>query len=155
MIMKYFLIILVFLIILLSIYTISVYNKLKVDKNEVDKLWNRLRIAIEEQFKLVSSNIKLINNKQDILNDLINNYNVMAYTEDIMEAYLNLEKIIDSLEDSKLKAIFREKDQAINDVKVLYNNVLLRYNNMVSMIPVSYVAKVFGFHSGIWFRNNN
>lgn len=153
--MKYFLIILVFLIILLSIYTISIYNKLKVDKNEVDKLWNRLRLAIEEQFKLVSANIKLVNSNQDTLVDLINSYNVMAYTEDVMEAYLSLEKIIGNLEESNLKTSFMAKNQELNEVKTLYNNVLLRYNNMVSMIPGSYVAKIFGFHSGIWFRNNN
>lgn len=152
--MRYFLIILVFLIILLSVFTISIYNKLKVDKNEVDKLWNRLRLAIEDQFKLVNININLVEDKES-LTTLINSYNVMAYTEDVMEAYLSLEKIIYTLNDSNFKATFMERDKAINDVKVLYNNVLLRYNNTVSMIPGSYVAKIFGFHSGIWFRSIN
>lgn len=153
--MRYFLIILVFLIILLSIYTISTYNRLKVDKNEVDKLWNYLRIAIEEQFNLISSNINLVNTDRDILVGLIDNYNKMAYTEDVMEAYLHLEKIIYSLDESNLKVSLMEKDQAINDGKVSYNNVLLRYNNAVSKLPGFYVAKIFGFHSGIWFRNND
>lgn len=152
MIMKYFLIILVFLIILLSIYTISVYNKLKVDKNEVDKIWNRMRLAIEEQFKLVEANINLVEDKDPLVN-LINSYNLMAYIEDVMEAYLSLEKMIYVLGDNNFKHTFMERDKAINDAKVLYNDVLLRYNNTVSMIPGSYVAKIFGFHSGIWFRN--
>lgn len=152
--MKYFLIILVFLIILLSIFTISIYNKLRVDKNEVDQLWNRLRIAIEDQFKLVNANINLVENNDNLV-DLINNYNLLVKPEDVMEAYLNLEKIIYALSESNFKTTFIEKDKAINDNKVLYNNVLLRYNNTVSMIPGSYVAKIFGFHSGIWFRNND
>lgn len=154
--MKYLLIILVFLIILLSIFTISVFNKLKVDKNEVDKLWDQLRKAIEEQFKYVNTNINLVANKdKDNLVNLINSYNLMAYIEDVMEAYLSLEKIIYQQDESDFKVYFMEKDKAINDVKILYNNVLLRYNNTVSMIPKSLVAKAFGFHSGIWFRSND
>ncbi len=154
--MRYFLIILVFLIILLSIYVITVYNKLKSDKNEVDKLWNRLRLSIQEQFAFINSNINLFSdNVKNPLVDLINSYNLMAYTEDVMEAYLQLEKIISSLEDNQLKQVFMDKNKAISEVKVLYNNVLLRYNNTVSMIPNSLISKAFGFNPGIWFRSNN
>lgn len=154
--MRYFLIILVFLIILLSIYVITVYNKLKSDKNEVDKLWNRLRLSIQEQFVFINSNINLFSdNVKNPLVDLINSYNLMAYTEDVMEAYLQLEKIISSLEDNQLKQVFMDKNKAISEVKVLYNNVLLRYNNTVSMIPNSLISKAFGFNPGIWFRSNN
>ena len=46
----------------LSIYVITIYNKLKTYKNEVDKLWNSLRLNIESQFKFIKANIDNLNN---------------------------------------------------------------------------------------------
>ena len=152
--MRYFLIILVFLIILLSIYVITIYNNLKRDKNDVDKLWNDLRLAIQDQFALINNNINVFD--QDLKNglvSLINDYKFMAYTEDVMEAYLNLEKMLNSV-DNNIKNLFDDMNNKIKELKENYNNVLLRYNNEVSMIPNIFVSKAFGFKSGIWFRSN-
>lgn len=151
----YFLLFIIFVLLLaLSIYVIIIYNKMRTYKNEVDKLWNSLRLSIESQFKFIKANMNYITNVDKFyLNDLIDKYMILAYTAEVMNSYIDLELTIDKIEDSKVKTMFLEKDAEIEKIKVDYNNVLLRYNNVINMIPNRIVANIFHFSEGTWFRS--
>lgn len=138
----------------LSIYVITIYNKLKTYKNEVDKLWNSLRLNIESQFKFIKANIDNLNNVDIFyLKDLIDKYMILAYTEEVMNSYIDLEIILDKSDDSEIKSRFITKNAEINNLKTDYNNVLLRYNNVINMIPNKIIANIFHFNEGVWFRS--
>ena len=71
--MLYILLFIIFCVLVgLSLYVLVIYNKLKTYKNEVDKLWNTLRLEIESQFKFIKANIDLLGNADKFyLKDLI------------------------------------------------------------------------------------
>lgn len=153
--MLYILLFIIFcILVLISLYVIVIYNKLKTYKNEVDKLWNTLRLEIESQFKFIKANIDLLGNVDKFyLKDLIDKYMILAYTEEVMNSYIDLEIIIDKSGDSKVKEMFLSKNKDIDKVKIQYNNVLLRYNNVINMVPNKIIANIFHFNEGTWFRS--
>ena len=70
---------------------------------------------------------------------------ILAYTEEVMNSYIDLEIILDKSDDSEIKSRFITKNAEINNLKTDYNNVLLRYNNVINMIPNKIILmKVFG-----------
>ncbi|MCH5167132.1 MAG: hypothetical protein J1F35_04480 [Erysipelotrichales bacterium] len=143
----------IFLILLgISIYVILVFNKLKTYKNEVDRLWNLLRIKIENQFKYINSNFEsiMLDNKE-YLKEIIDKYMLLAYIEDIMTTYVELEKIIDNVEENPVKTNFLKENEEIDKLKVDYNNVLLKYNNTINIMTNKFIADAFKFKQGIYF----
>lgn len=151
----YILLFIIFILLIgLSLYVIVIYNKMKTYKNEVDKLWNTLRLAIESQFKFIKANFDSINNVDKVyLKNLIDKYMILAFTAEIMNSYIDLELTIDKIDNVDIKNHFLEKDKEIEKIKVEYNNVLLRYNNIINMIPNKIVANIFHFTEGTWFRS--
>lgn len=151
----YILLFIIFILLIgLSLYVIVIYNKMKTYKNEVDKLWNTLRLAIESQFKFIKANFDSINNVDKVyLKNLIDKYMILAFTAEIMNSYIDLELTIDKVDDANIKSYFLEKDKEIEKIKAEYNNVLLRYNNIINMIPNKIVANIFHFTEGTWFRS--
>lgn len=151
----YILLFIIFILLIgLSLYVIVIYNKMKTYKNEVDKLWNTLRLAIESQFKFIKANFDSINNVDKVyLKNLIDKYMILAFTAEIMNSYIDLEVTIDKVDDANIKSYFLEKDKEIEKIKAEYNNVLLRYNNIINMIPNKIVANIFHFTEGTWFRS--
>lgn len=153
--MIYVLLAIIFILLLsVSLYVIIIYNKLKTYKNEVDKLWNTLRLSIESQFKLIKANLDSLTNVDKFyLKDLIDKYMILAYTVEVMNSYIDLEIMIDRVDPSIIKSKFLEKDAEIESVKEEYNNILLKYNNIINMIPNRIVANIFHFTEGTWFRS--
>lgn len=146
------LIIIFILLVALSFYVVTVYNKLKSYKNEVDKLWDILRIKIENQFEFIDTKYSLIQYaNKDILRNLIDKYKLLAYTEDVMKSYIELERIVDELPNNEIKVRFLEVDNEINGIKAEYNNVLLNYNNTVTIMTNKIIAEAFKFKPGTYF----
>ena len=114
--MLYILLFIIFCILVgLSLYVLVIYNKLKTYKNEVDKLWNTLRLEIESQFKFIKANIDLLGNADKFyLKDLIDKYMILAYTEEVMNAYIDLEITIDKSSDTEIKKRFLVKNSEID-----------------------------------------
>lgn len=151
----YILLFIIFILLLgISLYVIIVYNKMKTYKNEVDKLWNTLRLNIESQFKFIKANIDAINNVDKFyLKDLIDKYMILAFTAEVMNSYIDLELTMDKAGAPEIKNTFLARDAEIEKIKEDYNNVLLKYNNVINMIPNRIVANIFHFSEGTWFRS--
>lgn len=140
----------------ISVIVINYYNRMRAYKNEIFKIWTTLRVAIEKQFALVETNINLLEGKVDIpsMREFINGYKIMALTSDVTLAYVRLEKTILSI-DSPILNSFSIANNSINQAKVLYNQYVLEYNNMVNMFPGKIVAKIFGFSPEVYFINKD
>ena len=149
----FFILGLIFVILIgIGVYIILVFNKLKTYKNEVDRLWNLLRIKIENQFKYINSNFEsIIFDNKEYLKEIIDKYMLLAYTEDIMTTYVELEKVIDNIGESQIKVNFLKENEEIDKLKIEYNNVLLKYNNTINIMTNKFIADAFKFKQGTYF----
>ncbi len=136
--MKYFLLLLVFFIIFIILFCVSVYNMLLEKEENVNKLWFQLKDLIDEQFMLLNDNKKVKN--------IIRKYQLTNSVDGIMECFLELEKSCDN-------NLLVNKDK-IGEVKDLYNHAVLQYNSIVSGIPTSFIAYICKFKPKVWFRDN-
>lgn len=149
--MLIYVIIAIFLILLIitSVYIILLFNKLKQYQNEVNKLWDDLRTRIERQFLFIETNLNYLNDQAIV--ELVNSYKIEAYTENVMKDYVDLEKLIDNNSDNEIKSVFLKNDLEIENIKTDYNNILLKYNNLIDMIPNKIFANMLGFKEGVYF----
>lgn len=149
--MLIYVIIAIFLILLIitSVYIILLFNKLKQYQNEVNKLWDDLRTRIERQFLFIETNLNYLNDQAIV--ELVNSYKIEAYTENVMKDYVDLEKLIDNNSDNEIKSVFLKNDSEIENIKTDYNNILLKYNNLIDMIPNKIFANMLGFKEGVYF----
>lgn len=144
----------IILIIGLVIYTILVYKKLKTYKTKVDKLWLELRIIMDKNFNYIDSVYDSIKCKsQDELRDLIDKYHYSTSIEEIMKSYVELERFVDSFNDKKIKSKFQKENKQLMKIKTLYNNTVLKYNNVINMMTNKFIACIFRFHEGVYFIN--
>ena len=137
------------LLIVTSVYIILLFNKLKQYQNEVNKLWDDLRTRIERQFLFIETNLNYLNDQAIV--ELVNSYKIEAYTENVMKDYVDLEKLIDNNSDNEIKSVFLKNDSEIENIKTDYNNILLKYNNLIDMIPNKIFANMLGFKEGVYF----
>lgn len=113
----YILLFIIFILLLgISLYVIIIYNKMKTYKNEVDKLWNTLRLNIESQFKFIKANLDAINNVDKFyLKDLIDKYMILAFTAEVMNSYIDLELTMDKADAPEIKNTFLARDAEIEN----------------------------------------
>lgn len=144
-IMEYFLsALLIILIICFVVYVIIIYNKLNILDEELFNIWKELKISIDN---LV---IKVNDLKIVTLKNIVKDYKTDLDIMEIMEYYLKLEKRISKSRNNELKILINE----INDMKLIYNNKVLKYNNMVNSLVYCFISKIFGFEEYTYFRNN-
>lgn len=152
-----FLIIMIIGIILifgLTAYTILVYKKLKTYGLLVNKLWLELKIIVDKNFRYIDSvydSIKVETTKE--LRDLIDKYYCLTSIEEIMMAYIELERFVDAFKDKKVKSVFLKENKKLMKIKTLYNNTVLKYNNVINLMTNKFIARAFGFHEGMYFIN--
>lgn len=150
------LIVLLIIIGVISSFTINYYNKMKIYKNDINRVWNSLRVAVDRQFNLVEVNLNSLGEYFDVtmLTELINGHKLMALPSDITVSYVKLERIILSKENPLYNAFFQGNNSLL-EAKKLYNDYVLGYNNIVNSFPGYIVAKIFGFIPETYFINKD
>ncbi len=169
--MRPILVIIIFLLImtLLTIFVIKVYNSLVILKNKIEADWQQLEYEIRFRADLLNQYLSLVKQiiSQDTLNsanNIINKLRVQMSWEDIMNSYIELEKIIENIqievEDKNIhypewNQAFIENKAHLDKNRDIYNDDILGMNNKVDLFPFSIVAGICGYEKYIYFRNEN
>lgn len=151
----------------LVIYYVKQYNKLTKKKNELQQNYLALSTEVQYRFKLTQSYIPILQNLVDAntisyLNKIINDFYLESSVDQIANSYylLNSELLqIDNVT-KQMGYSYPEWEKAFNDslgrieaCRLLYDDNVLKMNNMVDMAPSNIVAKIAGFSKWSYFRN--
>ena len=147
-------------------FMVTKYNHAIKLKNKIKDEWATLVTEINYRFQLSTSYIQVVQTVVDInllntLVNLINRYNTLAATQDIIDCYYQQEQLLlqinayvtqSGLNVQEWTNAYNDNKMRIENLRATYNNDQLSMNNIVASFPTNLMAKAGGFSKGIYFR---
>lgn len=161
------------IIIVIIIYTISVYNKLVTLRNRVKDQWAQMDVQLKRRFDLIPNVVNTVKgyakHESETLENVIqarNTYLSANTKEDEMKADGELTKAIsklfaltESYPDLKANENFLKLQNELNETenkiatsRQFYNDTVLMYNNKTELFPSNIVAGLFHFKKESFFE---
>ena len=173
--MPIWLIVVIAVVVLIILWVIKTYNSLVVLKNRVKDQWAQIDVQLKRRFDLIPNLVETVKgyakHESETLENVIkarNTYLSATTPEGQMEADGELTKAVSKLfalsesypelkanENFKeLQGELTETEDKISVARQLYNDIVLKYNNKVRMIPSNIVASLFHFTEEAFFKAN-
>lgn len=161
------------IIVLIIIYTISVYNKLVTLRNRVKDQWAQMDVQLKRRFDLIPNVVNTVKgyakHESETLENVIqarNTYLSANTKEEEMKADGELTKAIsklfaltESYPDLKANENFLKLQNELNETenkiatsRQFYNDTVLMYNNKTELFPSNIVAGLFHFKKESFFQ---
>lgn len=171
--MPVWLIVVLVIIVLLIIWFIGVYNNLITLRNRVKDQWAQVDVQLKRRFDLIPNLVETVKgyakHEKGTLEDVIkarNTFTTATTPEEEMKASGELTKCLSKLmmlteSYPELKANenfmslqndLKETEDKISNMRQFYNDIVLKYNNAVQMIPSNIVASLCGFKTETFFE---
>lgn len=168
-------IILIVAVVLIVLWVISAYNKLVKLKNRVKDQWAQIDVQLKRRFDLIPNLVETVKgytkHEKETLEGVIkarNTYLSATTPEDAIKADGELTKAVSKLfalteayPDLKANENFvslqndlKETEDKIASARQFYNDVVLKYNDQVSLFPGSIIASIFNFKEEAYFQAN-
>ena len=169
------LIIAIVVVVLILLWVVSTYNSLVVLRNRVKDQWAQIDVQLKRRFDLIPNLVETIKgytkHEKDTLEGVIkarNTYLSASTPEEQMAADGELTKTLNKLfalaesyPDLKANTNFMdlqgqltETEDKISVARQIYNDVVLKYNNKLQVIPSNIVAALFHFQPEAFFKAN-
>ena len=162
-------------VVIIVIWIISTYNSLVVLRNRVKDQWAQIDVQLKRRFDLIPNLVETVKgytkHESETLENVIkarNTYLSATTPEGQMEADGELTKAVSKLfalseaypelkantNFMELQGELTETEDKISVARQLYNDVVMKYNNKVRMIPSNIVAALFHFTEEPYFQAN-
>lgn len=131
------------------------------DKQKLEKLDHKLEKRWKKIYKLIMNRFNIVieaKSKDRKLIKMFDKFNKIEHRslDDVIDAYYELNDYISDLTFTpKYKKLLKENLESINQEKIDYNNDALKITNLVKMIPINILAKIFGYKKWVYFRNED
>ena len=166
-------IIILVIVVLLIGWVFGTYNGLIQLRNKVKDQWAQIDVVLKRRFDLIPNLVETVKgyakHEKETLDSVIkarNTYVSATTPEDQMKADGELTQAIsklfalsESYPDLKANENFQqlqkeltETEDKIQYARQFYNDVVMKYNNKVEMIPSNIIANIFGFKKETFFE---
>ena len=170
------LIVVVVVLVLLVIYVISKYNSLVSARNKVKDGWAQIDVQLKRRADLIPNLVETVKgyatHEKDTLEEVIKARNTFTTANSVEEeidannqittALNKLFALSEAYPELKANTNFLSLQNDLKDVeekisysRQFYNDIVLKYNNLVEMFPSNIVAKLFGFKQSKFFEIEN
>ena len=168
-------IIIVAIVVVILLWVVSTYNSLVVLRNRVKDQWAQIDVQLKRRFDLIPNLVETVKgyakHESETLENVVkarNSYLSATTPEGQMEADGELTKAVskifalaESYPELKANTNFMdlqgqltETEDKISVARQLYNDVVLKYNNKLQVIPSNIVAALFHFQPEAFFKAN-
>ena len=164
------LILLVFIVLFIDSLIIIIcktYNELIRLKNKLNSNYQDINKELSYRVELSRQYIPIISNYVDPvlinqLSGLITEFAVKVSISDIAESYYKINNCLDDINKElaaknfhpvEWEKAFTDSNSRIEALRVIYDDNVLKMNNVIKMPGTSLIAKIFGFVKWPYFRN--
>ena len=165
--------ILIAIIILIIVYTLTLYNSFVKLNNKVQEAFSTMDVYLKKRWDLIPNIVETVKgyakHEKETLEEVINlrnsSYNKMSNEEKIKtneqlsNSINRIMAIAESYPDLKASDNFKDLSKELTKVeediansRKYYNGVVRIYNNKVQMFPSNILAKLFGYKTMTMFE---
>lgn len=166
-------IIIAVVIVVISLWVVSTYNSLVVLRNRVKDQWAQIDVQLKRRFDLIPNLVETVKgytkHESETLENVVkarNTYLLATTPEGQMEADGELTKAVSKLfalaesypelkantSFNELQGELTETENKISSARQFYNDVVMKYNNKIQVIPSNIVALLFHFKPEAFFQ---
>lgn len=167
--------IIIVVVVLILLYFVATYNKLVVLRNRVRDQWAQIDVQLKRRFDLIPNLVETVKgytkHESETLENVVKARNTFLSAntkEEEMEADGELTKamtklfaLAESYPDLKANTNFLElqtelqqTEEKIASARQFYNDIVLKYNNKIEVVPSNIVASIFKFKKESFFEAN-
>ncbi|WP_027634681.1 LemA family protein [Clostridium hydrogeniformans] len=171
--MKIGLIVTIFLVVILLLYIISIYNGLVTLRNRVKNSWAQIDVQLKNRADLIPNLVETVKGyaahekstfdevvkarnaaiSAKSIEETVNANNMMAEALDklmvVVEAYPELKANSNFI---SLQGDLKDTEEKIRYSRQFYNDIVLKYNNSIQVFPKNIFASIFGFKEEAYFK---
>lgn len=160
-------------LIIMGIYSVSVYNNLTIVKEDIDAKWGQIEKQLQRKLKLIPNLIDTTQayteQEEEIFDSIAESRAKLARSEtigekaqadaDLSRSLSNLRKVVEQHPEIKSDAACQKLvDELVKTEELLatsrrdYNEVVRGYNTRIKRFPVNIVASLSGFERRPYFE---
>lgn len=158
--------VIIFLIVILGIIYINLYNKFSESMIRIDEAEARIDNNLRDKYDLIQKGSSLIRSKieldEDAFRDLIklksmklSNFELDRMLVKIMNEYStiydNNQKLKENEEINKVSKQIEIIDAELVTLRSYYNANVINYNKMIKKIPTSFIAKIKNYKEKLFY----
>ncbi len=158
---------------IITIYSISTYNKLIKMRENVDNAWSQIDVQLKRRFDLIPNLVETVkgfaSHEKDTLTQVTEaraSVGGARNTQEAVEANNQLSSALSRLlivsekypelqANTNFMSLHRELTDIENKIafnRQCYNDTVLIYNRKKKMFPANIIAKMFKFDDGVYFK---
>lgn len=153
-------------ILLITIFVVSIYNKLVVLRNKVKNSWAHIDTQLQRRFDLIPNLVEIVKEYTRQQEELLENvmsirYNyanattnneklridtqLNNYLRDLYDMIENCNELKSNVQFLKLQNALTEIEEDISYARQFYNDAVTIYNNKLMSFPNNIIASIFDF----------
>ena len=158
--------IIIAIIVVLTLYVISVYNSIKKIENRVENAWSQIDVQLQRRFDLIPNFVETVKgymnhesetftkiaelrtswaNTQSVADKASIDNQLSGALKTIMAVSENYPELKANQNFSDLSEELRNTENKISFSRQFYNDTVTKYNDKLELFPSNIIAGMFGF----------
>ncbi len=159
--------------ILIVVYAIALYNRMRVHRNRIDNAWSQIDVQLKRRYDLIPNLVETVKgyaaHERGVFEEVTRARSQGIQAEGVQEqakaenmitsALRQLFAVVENYPDLKANENFLALQEELSGTegriafaRQFYNDTVLKYNNTIQVFPNLIIAGAFGFKQADYFE---